>query len=604
MENIDKLLVIARELGLAQLVGELIQIQRKSMQTNAEIVLPLVGEFSSGKTTLINSLTDSKKLETASEPTTATIYEIHFGCDRCYATVVMPDGAQREIENISDLKNKDLADALVVNIFDTSTLVPPTTVLVDTPGLSSPDPRHKQTLVEFLPQADGILLVMDVNQPITRSLTEFVKTMKLSKRPMFLVITQCYSKSPGEVERQRTYVSENTELPIKHIACVSAKEGNLEELFVLLDNIQKDKKKILEQVNLIRIQNIENLLVAEIDELLKASCSDKDLDEAIRKQEYELNRLNRNIEKLVESTSLDIEDYGRTITRNFEDVIFEKLETLVVSKSDNFDRDAISAINNTSALLLDDFKNNIHEILCRKAREKRGSEDEISLHSLELLDLSSLSMTGLNYDLNLNAIGHQYDSKIATGVKVAAAVVAVAAVASSGGTAGGVVASAATVDNALDVADTVTDVSSIVSNNKTVDRIEKVVSLAGKASDKFTDIDDYNQRAGQQVGCSKGVVESMVGFVTDKCMGKPQRKRAIRLYLEETLMPSFKKEMDRIKQQLISSIRDTLHQEAAELIAQKTASLERMKLEKREKKTAFEQRMRQLRDYRNQILTL
>ena len=63
------------------------------------------------------------------------------------------------------------------------------------------------------------------------------------------------------------------------------------------------------------------------------------------------------------------------------------------------------------------------------------------------MDISSYSISGLNYNLDLNSAGHQYDGMISTGVKVAAAVGAVVAVASTGG--GAAVAAAATVDIAM-----------------------------------------------------------------------------------------------------------------------------------------------------------
>ena len=73
MGNTEKLHDIADYLGLSDIVSELEAIDLRSRQENANLILPLVGEFSSGKTTLINALTDSKKLETSTKPTTATI---------------------------------------------------------------------------------------------------------------------------------------------------------------------------------------------------------------------------------------------------------------------------------------------------------------------------------------------------------------------------------------------------------------------------------------------------------------------------------------------------------------------------------------------------
>ena len=92
METLSKLIDIAEYLGLQDVVAELKSIDFRRTQQNASLILPLVGEFSSGKTTLINSLTDSKALETATKPTTATIYEVHFGCDSCHAKVLNEKG--------------------------------------------------------------------------------------------------------------------------------------------------------------------------------------------------------------------------------------------------------------------------------------------------------------------------------------------------------------------------------------------------------------------------------------------------------------------------------------------------------------------------------
>ena len=447
MENITRILEIANSLGFDDLRKDLERIYERTKQTNAELTFPLVGEFSSGKTTLINALTDSKKLETATKPTTATIYEVHFGCEKCHASVLNANGDFEEYDDISALKNDQLADATVVNIFDTSTKVPSTTILVDTPGLSSPDPRHKQTLVDFLPYADGILLVTDVNQQITRSLTDFIQTMKLSKKPIYLVITKCDTKSQSDLDAAKQYISDNCKLPIQQMACVSSLKDNLQELYTLLDTIQKDKNNIVKQVDGQRVKNIVNEMLARMEELLKVSSTDKDLDEAIRKQEYELNLINRNIERLIEDTKSEIEETERNIIRKFEDTISERLESLVVGKSDNFDADAVSAINNTASLLFNDYKFDIQRLLQEKARSRKNTENGIFLRSLEEMDISSYSISGLNYNLDLNSAGHQYDGMISTGVKVAAAVGAVVAVASTGG--GAAVAAAATVDIAM-----------------------------------------------------------------------------------------------------------------------------------------------------------
>ncbi len=598
--DLERLSEIAGFINATDLADEIHVVKRRIEQQNTELIFPLVGEFSAGKTTLINALTDCKQLETATEPTTATIYEIHFGCDNCHAIIIEANGSKTQVDDISTLKNKELSEVPLVQIYDSSTQIPPTTVLVDTPGLSSPNPMHKQILINFLPKADGILLVIDVNQQITRSLTDFIDMMKLSKRPIYLVITKCDTKAPSELETIKNYISENCKLPIQQMACVSASANELTELYALIESIQKDKDSILSKVTGWRVKNLIAELINRIDELLQSSVSDKDLDNAIREQEIELHRLNRSIDKLVSSSKMDIEDKGRSISRRFEDVITEKLEALVVSKNDNFDMAAVSLINNTSSLLLNDYKTEIKNILHSKAEQSRNTEDDVTLRSFADIDMSGLTVSGISYDINLNEVGHQYDGAIATGTKVLAAVGAVVAIASTGGAA----AAVGTADMALDVADTVTDIQSMASNQKSVSRIEKAVSLVGKTSDNLSSINNYDSQIGQNIGGNKGIVESMVGFVTDKTWGKPQRRRAIHLYLDETLLPEFRREMERIGSEILSMIQTALHNEASESFTRKNEALNQLKQERSEKQEAFKKRIAQLNDYKFELIKI
>lgn len=602
METIDILSEIVNYLSLKGVKNELNIIKARSLQENVNLILPLVGEFSSGKTTLINALTDSKKMETATKPTTATIYEVHFGCEKCSAEVLNENGDVQIIEDMADLKNEILADSFLVKVFDTSKKVPSTTILVDTPGLSSPNPKHKQTLVNFLPQSDGILLITDVNQQITRSLTDFIETMKLSMKPIYLVITKCDTKSKTDLESAKKYISENCNIPLKQITCVSSKNDDLSELYHLFSEIEIEKGNIIKQVDDRRLKDIIKNLLGRIDELLQVPSDDKELDMAIRKQEHELNVLNRDIDRLVSGVESDIQEKEREITRKFEDIVSVRLDSLVAGKSNNFDAEAISVINNTSSLLLEEYRNSIKNIFRDKIKNSNPSNEKLSVTSLSDLDLSSLSITGLEYNLNLNSLGHKYDGYMSSGVKVVAAAATVAVAVSTAGTSA--LAAAATVDNVIDVADTVTDVSSIVSNKKTVNRIEKAANFIGKATDKYSCIEEYNQKAAQQVGNDKGIVESLVGFATEKLAGRPQRRRAISIYMNDTLIPTFKREINNVSNQVVAMVDEALHKSASDIIEEKKQALSQLQDELKSKKNDYFNRINQLRDYKNMLITM
>ena len=604
MTNIQRLHEMAECLGLDNLVEELEAISYRTARGNAQLILPLVGEFSSGKTTLINALTDGKRLETATKPTTATIYEVHFGCESCYAQVLASDGSIQMYDEAADLRNEELADAQVVTVFDTSTRVPQSTILVDTPGLSSADPRHKQTLADFLPKADGILLVTDVNQQVTRSLTDFVQTMKLSRKPIYLVLTKCDTKSPAEIEAAKRYVSENCSIPLQQVAAVSASTDSLDELYALLASVQDNKNEILAQVDGERIQGVVSILKTHIDAMMAAAASsDEELDEAIDRNRSELQQINREIEGLLNDMADELEEREQSIATTFQETLFPRLNSLVTGKSDNFDAEAVSIINSTATLLMNDYKSDILQLWQERISRRRVGEDGLSAEALEHIDLPAIQSIGLSYDLDLNAMGHEYDQRIRNGVIAAAAVGAVAAIACSGGTAAGAVTTAVSVEKAIDVADTVSDVGSIIVHRKAMRRMEKAMRFVDTAKQQYQLIGETNQQMGQCIGSKKGLVESVVGLVTDNMMSKPQRVRAVRSYVEESLVPEFRQNLRSASRTVLGSIRDSLQEDVADLVGQRTASLSELRQQKREKAELFQERMQQLRQFKTELLT-
>lgn len=626
MEHIEFLKEVAQELGQQNILNSLNAIQERASQQNANLLIPLVGEFSSGKTTLLNTLIDCKKLETATKPTTATIYEIHFGCNKCEANVVLSDGQVAHFDDLGELKNDQLSDAQIVTVFDTSTKVPSSTILVDTPGLSSPVVKHRQVLVDFLPSADAILLVVDINQQVTRSLTDFIDMIKLSKRPVYIVLTKSDTKSVSEIEAVKQYIADNCKLPVQQVVVVSAAKDNISELYALLETIQKSKNEILAKVDGQRIKDLAQILVNRVDEMLTASSSDENLDMEIRRQQLDLDKIKRNINRLIDSMASDISEDGSKISRRFEDSMYEKLGALVAGGSANMDNDALSVINNTASLLLSEYKNNIMGILKSKVQSAQGSDSEIPVESLMSIDLSGIQISGLNYNLDLNSMGHEYDGMIKTGVIAVAAVAAVAATVATAGAAGagaagaagtagtagaagaagaagtagaasaaGTVATTVAASKAVDIVDTATDVGSIIYTSKMMKRIAKTEEFAGKAVDKYNKIEKADK---------KGILSSMVGFATERLLSKPQRVRAVRNYVDGTLAPEFKSQMENLSQSVVNMVRGGLQNDASEMIAQKTAMLNELKEQCSEHKAEFARRKETLKQYKEKLSTI
>lgn len=480
-------------------------------------------------------------------------------------------------------------------------------------------------LVDFLPSADAILLVVDINQQVTRSLTDFIDMIKLSKRPVYIVLTKSDTKSVSEIEAAKQYIADNCKLPVQQVVVVSAAKDNISELYALLETIQKSKNEILAKVDGQRIKDLAQILVNRVDEMLTASSSDENLDMEIRRQQLDLDKIKRNINRLIDSMASDISEDGSKISRRFEDSMYEKLGALVAGGSANMDNDALSVINNTASLLLSEYKNNIMGILKSKVQSAQGSDSEIPVESLMSIDLSGIQISGLNYNLDLNSMGHEYDGMIKTGVIAVAAVATVAAAVATAGAAGaaagaagtagtagaagtaaaagtagtagaaGTVATTVAASKAVDIVDTATDVGSIIYTRKMMKRIAKTEEFAGKAVDKYNKIEKADE---------KGILSSMVGFATERLLSKPQRVRAVRNYVDGTLAPEFKSQMENLSQSVVNMVRGGLQNDASEMIAQKTAMLNELKEQCSEHKAEFARRKETLKQYKEKLSTI
>jgi hypothetical protein len=357
-------------------------------------------------------------------------------------------------------------------------------------------------------------------------------------------------------------------------------------------------------------------MTERIDVLLKSSKNDNSIDDAIREQKLKLSKIKHQINSIVDGISSDIDNIGREISHNFEDTISSKLEAIVSGKSNNFDSEAVSAINTTAGLMITEYKTRIASTIKNKADEALLHDSSVSLRGLMELDLSRYAVGNLSYNLSLNELGHQYDSAISTVAKVASvagiAVSAVSAIGSVGSSiaksvtngAKEVAASAATVSTISSLADTASDIGSIISNNRTKRQMQEILSRGQQYADQLTAVNNINNQVGAATGANKGIIESMVGFVTDKTMGKPQRKRAIHEYIDSSLLPEFNLALNSASFNLQNDIRNALTAEASSSTQEITNALENLKSTKNEQESQRVSQINKLKELKKELLNL
>lgn len=598
MQNYEKLIEVAQFLNKNTVVEELEKIHAQETQENADLVLALVGEFSAGKTTLINALTDSKALESTTYPTTATIYDVHFCSSSNKAIVYDNDGTSREVENLSTLKNDSLKDAKIVSLYDTSCKIPATTVLVDTPGLSSPEPKHQEVLCKFLPNADAILLVVDINQQMTKSLTDFVKTVKLAKKKMFLIVTKCDTKDDSQKQAALRYIAKNCELPLENCICVSPKTGDLSEFIEIINNISENKKNIIAEISKVRYETIAENLKADLVKLSKVPQNDGEIQNQLQQTRSELSKIQREIDSILEDAQVNINNSMSDVCRDFENKIFDQLDAIVNEDGLDFDKEIQAKINGFSSIVFNILKDDVGNAVQNVIAERRKN-GRLLLQNASALDFSSHTMSQLSYGLKLNEMGHKYDKAISTGLKAAAAAATIyyagPLILESVGpeilAAGGEIGTEATIG----AVDTITDIGSIIVAKKAIDSNNEVV----KSNQNKNDISSDN--SSEQYSEKKDALANVIGFVSDRAVGKPQRRKAIHAYLDDELMPQFKHQLKQFVNKVMSQIRTALNKDAEQDMNDLSESLEKLRDKAKNGQAAYEAHIQQIRTYINQL---
>lgn len=570
------LIEIAEYLKSDKVADELKALERRLQDENVTLTLPLVGEFSSGKTSLINALTDSKQLEIATKPTTATIYLLHFGQDRQYATIHRADGSEETVEAIGSLKNSELADVPLVDIYDTSTRVPRDLVLVDTPGLSSPDARHKDALIRFLPEADAILMTVDCNQQITKSLLRFIEESNLAGRKVYLIVTKCDTKPASDRESIKRYIADNSKLPMEHIVCVSAQQDDLAEFYALIKQLSQSKREILAAAIRGRLESLKEELKKEVNETLKLPNTAEELKEKRAELERQEEEIEREIKHLISSVRCSIDDVSDEVVRSYQDLLFRRLDALINQRADNMTAEANTIIQSASLKVMTDYRRKI----VQEVSKQTAKASSFIQSAVNRLDLSGLEAPEQSMNIDLDSIGHEHDKMIAGGLQLAAAAATFGAFRALGaiGKAAGTVGKAAGTANELSKSG----------------RVMQFVQKGARVATSTGIIDS------QMIPKVKGFVEGIVSTFTDR-MAKPKRLRATHDFIELQLAPVFAEQMQQNGRIILDLLQAEIAEEAKGVSAERKARIADLTNDIDSKNGEYQQKMDRLKAY-NTIL--
>lgn len=320
------------------------------------VTAPVVGGFSTGKSTLINAVLGEKLLSTNITPETAVPTEITFGNDT--ATLVSVNGGEKIIplyefdSNVLSASDYSLVKIAASNAFLRDI---PSIKLVDMPGFDSGIENHNRAIDNYLPQSLAYVVTVSADEGTLRaSIINFLNELKLYSVPVYTVITKSTKATPEDVDKLKAHISETLTRFLKidnpKIAVTSAK-GNvdIDEFRSFLMELQRDSDDIFNKYFSGKLnyscKNIEKYLCECLDKddmtleslTLQKEQAERAFDEVGKKFNSEKERFREQVEHCVSSIKskigLDLESSRNTIEslilQNQEGAVREKINSII-----------------------------------------------------------------------------------------------------------------------------------------------------------------------------------------------------------------------------------------------------------------------------------
>lgn len=200
------------------------QLAKKNWLMNKR-ALAFVGEFSAGKTSIVNNILSQDadnfvQLPVSTKATTAIPTYISAGKDIASYRFLTPDNKLKILpERLFKAVNKDILDEVdgvssLIKYFVMTCNNPRLSDLsiLDTPGFSSQDEDDAIRTVDVINECDALFWVFDVNVgTVNKDSLKIIKEKLDENKPLYIVINKTDTKAPGEVDKVETLVRDTFE---------------------------------------------------------------------------------------------------------------------------------------------------------------------------------------------------------------------------------------------------------------------------------------------------------------------------------------------------------------------------------------------------------
>ncbi|MUU48657.1 GTPase [Helicobacter pylori] len=292
-----------------------------------QLVIPVVGNFSTGKSTLLNRFLGSSVLPTGITPETSLATELHYSANERIEAFSNNDEKtesfelnEQSFEAIKDNATKYSYLKVYLNNEALKNSAP--LVFVDMPGFDSPISSHTHAILEYLERGVHFVILTSVEEGnLTKRMVRELKNLLEFDKGLSFILSKTNLRTPSQVGEISHYIQEQIQdhLDLTTRLIHSNKDNNA--LLEVADKI--DAEKLFSALYLKRLKFLNSQLQNSLKSVIKSFDYSKEkaleeiqaLDLSVKDIEKTYEKLRANLEEEYSSVAV-----GSVVKKVLEEV--------------------------------------------------------------------------------------------------------------------------------------------------------------------------------------------------------------------------------------------------------------------------------------------
>lgn len=340
----------------------------KELNDDKYVKIPFVGDFSAGKSSLLNSYIGIQDfLPTDILPQTAVSYELYFSENEHLE--VWDKDKLKETKPLSQLKSLETKPSYLVKVYINNDKIKALNdrhiIAVDMPGIDSGLEAHSNAIMNYIQKGTHFVVVTDIEQGTLRNSTiQFLNEIKKYGVDVSILLSKSDKKTAADIENIKHTVSELAQRNWGHevfVGATSAANNTIDDLNTVFDSVDADK--LIEEKCKPQVELFINNIINELDVQIKLLLSNKEnfTEKIAQLNEAKEKALNSLKEKNDEAQS--VEGSTEDILNDINNALNDNASTLATALYSKQDSQQISAtiVSIIRPVLINSFKKEITE---------------------------------------------------------------------------------------------------------------------------------------------------------------------------------------------------------------------------------------------------